>query len=91
VRAISRSRFVVESLIADFATIGEENGLRLTDILSDFIDLNEPDYDDSRVAATPADKEAAEAEDKDKDETPEPTGPTLEACRGVIKEKWLSA
>ena len=79
IRAISRSRFVVESLFTDFATIGEENGLRLTDILSDFIDLNEPDYDDSRVAPTPAD-----STDDDKDETPEPTGPTIEEAQDKI-------
>lgn len=81
VRAISRSRFVGESLFADFATIGEGNGLRLTDILSDFIDLNEPDYDDSRVAPTPAD---ATSSDDDEDETPEPTGPTLEEAQEKV-------
>lgn len=83
IRAISRSRLVVETLFADFATIGEENGLRLTDILSDFIDLNEPDYDDSRVAPTPAD---AKDDDEDEDETPEPTGPTLEEGQEKISE-----
>jgi RNA polymerase primary sigma factor len=51
VRAVSRSKMVVETLFSDFATVGEENGLRLTDILTDFIDLNEPEYDDSKVAA----------------------------------------
>ncbi|SMG66692.1 RNA polymerase sigma-70 subunit RpoD, partial [methanotrophic bacterial endosymbiont of Bathymodiolus sp.] len=83
IRAISRSRLVVETLFADFATIGEENGLRLTDILSDFIDLNEPDYDDSRVAPTRAD---AKDDDEDEDETPEPTGPTLEEGQEKISE-----
>ncbi|HIG65385.1 MAG TPA: RNA polymerase sigma factor RpoD [Methyloprofundus sp.] len=83
IRAISRSRLVVETLFADFATIGEENGLRLTDILSDFIDLNEPDYDDSRVAATPAD---AKDGDDDKDEVPEPTGATFEEAEEKITE-----
>lgn len=83
IRAISRSRLVVETLFADFATIGEENGLRLTDILSDFIDLNEPDYDDSRVAPTPAD---AKDDDEDEDETPEPTGPTLKEGQEKISE-----
>lgn len=86
IRAISRSRFVVESLFADFATIGEDNGLRLTDILSDFIDLNEPDYDDSRVAPTPAD---AKTDDKE-DETPEPTGATQEEAQEKIDEIKLA-
>jgi RNA polymerase primary sigma factor len=58
-------------------------GLRLTDILSDFIDLNEPDYDDSRVAPTPAD---AKDDDEDEDETPEPTGPTLKEGQEKISE-----
>ncbi len=75
IRAISRSRFVAESLFADFDTVGKENGLRLTDILSDFIDPNEPEYDDSRVAAVPGDKKD---EDEDEDEVIEPTGPTIE-------------
>ncbi|MBT3812386.1 MAG: RNA polymerase sigma factor RpoD [Gammaproteobacteria bacterium] len=83
IRAISRSRLVVETLFADFATIGEENGLRLTDILSDFIDLNEPDYDDSRVAATPADVKDG---DDDKDKAPEPTGATFEEAEEKITE-----
>ena len=83
VRAVSRSRLVIESLFVDFGTIGEENGLRLTDILSDFIDLNEPDYDDSRVAATPVD---ATDDDEDEDETPEPTGATLEEAQEKVSE-----
>ncbi|NOQ15337.1 MAG: RNA polymerase sigma factor RpoD [Methyloprofundus sp.] len=78
VRAVSRSRFVVETLLADFDTVGEENGLRLTDILSDFIDLNEPEYDDSKVAAVPSDK------DDDAEETVEPTGPTIEEAEDKI-------
>ncbi len=80
VRAVARSRFVVESLLADFETVGEEGGLRLTDILSDFIDPNEPDYDDSKVAAVPGDKD----DDDDEEETVEPTGPTLEEAQEKI-------
>ncbi len=79
VRAVSRSRFVVETLFSDFETVGKENGLRLTDILSDFIDPNEPDYDDSRVAAVPSDKD-----DDDADEVVEPTGPTIEEAQEKI-------
>ncbi|NOQ64950.1 MAG: RNA polymerase sigma factor RpoD [Methyloprofundus sp.] len=78
--AVSRSRFVVETLLSDFATVGEEGGLRLTDIINDFIDPNEPEYDDSRVAPTPADK-AADAEEE---EVVEPTGPTIEEGREKI-------
>ncbi|WP_428353081.1 RNA polymerase sigma factor RpoD [Methyloprofundus sp.] len=83
VRAVSRSKLVVDTIIVDFASIGNENGLRLTDILSDFIDLNEPEYDDSRVAATPADA-AATTDDDDKDEVVEPTGPTIEEAQDKV-------
>jgi len=82
VRAVARSRFVAETLLTDFDTIGEENGLRLTDILSDFIDPNEPEYDDSRVAAVPSDKDKDEEE-----ETPAaPTGPSMEEAEDKIAE-----
>ena len=79
VRAVSRSRFVVETLFADFDTVGEEDGLRLTDLLSDFIDLNAPEYDDSKVAAVPGDKD-----DDDEDEVIEPTGPTIEEAHEKV-------
>ncbi|RLA24063.1 MAG: RNA polymerase sigma factor RpoD [Gammaproteobacteria bacterium] len=82
VRAIARSGLVVESLFADFATVGEEGGLRLTDILSDFIDLNEPDYDDSKVAVVAG----SEADDDDDDEVVEPTGITYEEAEAKIEE-----
>ena len=80
VRAVARSRFVVETLFTDFETVGKEDGLRLTDILSDFIDPNEPEYDDSRVAAVPSDKN----DDEDEEETVEPTGPTIEEAEDKI-------
>jgi len=82
VRAVARSSIVLESLFADFATIGEENGLRLTDILSDFIDLNAPDYDDSKVAVVAG----SEADDDDEDEVVEPTGITYEEAEAKIEE-----
>ncbi|MDF1582952.1 MAG: RNA polymerase sigma factor RpoD [Methyloprofundus sp.] len=84
VRAIARSGVVLESLFADFETVGEENGLRLTDILSDFVDLNEPDYDDSKVAVV-----AGTEEDGDDDavsEVVEPTGVTFEEAQAKIEE-----
>jgi len=81
VRAIARSGLVVESLFADFATVGEEGGLRLTDILVDFIDLNEPDYDDSKVAVV-----AGSDDDDDDDEVVEPTGITYEEAEAKIEE-----
>jgi len=82
VKAVSRASAVSETFFADFATIGEENGLRLSDIMSDFIDLDEPDYDDSRVAATPAD--AANADKDDEEEEEEPKGITLEEAQEKV-------
>lgn len=81
VRAIARSGIVLESLFADFETVGKENGLRLTDILSDFIDLNEPDYDDSKVAVV-----AGSDDDDDDDEVVDPTGITFEEAQAKIEE-----
>lgn len=82
VRAIARSGIVLESLFADFETVGKENGLRLTDILSDFIDLNEPDYDDSKVAVVAG----SDDDDDDDDEVVEPTGITFEEAQAKIEE-----
>jgi len=80
-RALSRSGFVLESVFADFSTVGQENGLRLTDILSDFIDLNEPDYDDTRVAPV-----AGSEDSDDDDEVVEPTGITYEEADEKMAE-----
>ncbi len=83
VRAVARSGIVLESLFADFETVGKENGLRLTDILSDFIDLNEPDYDDSKVAVVAG---SDDDDDDDDDEVVEPTGITFEEAQAKIEE-----
>jgi len=83
VKAVSRASAVSETFFADFATIGEEGGLRLSDIMSDFIDLDEPDYDDSRVAATPADTANAEKDDEEEEEE-EPKGITLEEAQEKV-------
>ena len=81
VRAVSRAGAVSETFFAEFATIGEEGGLRLSDIMSDFIDLNAPEYDDSSVAATPAD--TANSDDDDEEEE-EPKGITLEEAQEKV-------
>ncbi len=79
VRAIARSKVVAETLFADFATVGEENGLRLSDIMTDFIDLNEPEYDDSKVAVVAG----ADADDDDA-EVVEPAGITIEEAKEKV-------
>jgi len=84
VKAVSRASAVSETFFADFATIGEEGGLRLSDIMSDFIDLDEPDYDDSRVAVTPADAANAKKDDDEEEEEEEPKGITLEEAQEKV-------
>ncbi len=80
IRAVARSRVVSELLFADFETVGEEGGLRLSDILIDFIDLNEPEYIDVKaVIATAEDK-------KNADEIEEPQGITLEEAKEKVAE-----
>jgi len=85
IRAVSRSSAVSETFFTDFSTIGEEGGLRLSDLMSDFIDLNEPEYDDSRVAITPADAAANASEsDEDEEEEEEKKGITLEEAQEKV-------
>jgi len=80
IRAVARSRAVSELLFADFETVGEEGGLRLTDVFIDFIDLNEPEYVDVKaVIATAEDK-------KNADEVEEPQGITLEEAKEKVAE-----
>jgi RNA polymerase primary sigma factor len=80
IRAVSRASAVSETFFADFSSIGEEGGLRLSDIMSDFIDLNAPEYDDSSVAATPADTANSDKEE----EKEEPKGITLEEAQEKV-------
>ncbi|MDC9728090.1 MAG: RNA polymerase sigma factor RpoD [Methyloprofundus sp.] len=80
IRAVSRASAVSETFFADFASIGEEGGLRLSDIMSDFIDLNAPEYDDSSVAATPADT----ADSDEEEEKEEPKGITVEEAQEKV-------
>jgi RNA polymerase primary sigma factor len=80
IRAVSRAGAVSETFFADFASIGQEGGLRLSDIMSDFIDLNAPEYDDSSVAATPADT----ANSDEEEEKEEPKGITVEEAQEKV-------
>ncbi len=84
---VARSRFVIEMIVADFKTIGTEDGLRLSDIMTDFIDLDAPDYDDSKVAAIPAQVAAAKGQivvEPEEEEEEEPKGITLEEAEEKI-------
>ena len=63
--AIARSRFVVESFIVSFdSVLDEESEIRLADLVTDLIDLNEPDFDPKAAIAAAA---AAAAEKKEGD------------------------
>ncbi len=67
VRAISRSCKVVDEFISDFDSISdEEGGIRLTDLVSGFVDLSEPETVFSSQAANDdsVDEEADEDEVK---------------------------
>jgi len=66
VKAISRSCVVVEDFIQSFASItGEEGSVRLADLISGFVDLNEPE-EFIAAAAVETDDEEAGAEDEAK-------------------------
>lgn len=64
VKAISRSCVVVEDFILSFNSIsGEEGAVRLTDLISGFLDLSEPEYFVNNIAAIDIPEEATAAED----------------------------
>ncbi len=45
IKALSRSENVINKFVDDFDAIGDEGGLRVSDMIAGFIDLNEPDYE----------------------------------------------
>ena len=59
-RALSRSPNVIEKFIYDFDSIGDDGGLRVTDIITGFIDLNEPDYEVGQALPEKDDEEEEE-------------------------------
>ncbi len=81
IRALSRSENVIDKFMDDFDTIGNDDGLRVSDIITGFIDLNEPDY------------EVGQAIPEDTDEDEEETGLDFEEFKGKVEQlkKSLSA
>jgi len=62
IQALARSKGVVESFITSFESIlDEESGVRLNDLLSDLIDLDEPEFDPKAPTAAAGDGEETEA------------------------------
>ncbi len=61
IRGMARSTNVVDRFISDFERIGEDEGsLRISDLITDFIDLNQPEYEIGQVEET-----QAEGDDED--------------------------
>jgi RNA polymerase primary sigma factor len=87
VKAIARSCVAVEDFVQSFdAVSGEEGGIRLTDLISGFVDLS--DADDLIVAALPANEltdEVASAEDEVKGLNYEEVEEKVEALRKQLK------
>ena len=84
VKAIARSCVVVEDFLEAFDSIStEEGGIRLTDLISGFVDLTEPE----NLAATQAPDivEEAGAEDDLKGLSPEEVKEKVEALRKQLK------
>jgi RNA polymerase primary sigma factor len=55
IQALARSKCVVETFIASFESIlDEDSGVRMSDMLSDLVDLNEPEFDPKTAGAAAA-------------------------------------
>ena len=79
--SISRSSLVVSEFLRAFDSISDEVGVRLTDLISGFVDLNEPEY----FVKAPVVNDAKEEDDEE-----EPAGLDFEEAREkveVLREK----
>ena len=88
VKAISRASVVVEDFLEAFDSIsGEEGGIKLTDLISGFVDLTEPDNLNTQVAELTEDAESSVAspEDELKGLTPEEVADKVDALRKQLK------
>jgi RNA polymerase primary sigma factor len=87
VKAIARSCVVVEDFIEAFDSIsGEEGDIRLTDLISGFVDLTEPEnLANVQPADLPEEAEAAGAEDELKGLSPEEVKEKVDALRKQLK------
>ena len=88
VKAISRATVVVEDFLEAFDSIsGEEGGTKLTDLISGFVDLTEPDNLNGQAAELAEDTDApvASPEDELKGLTPEEVAEKVDALRKQLK------
>ncbi len=87
VKAIARSCIVVEDFLQSFDNIsGEEGGIRLTDLISGFVDLSEPeDFVTTLPVGDDVEETAAAAEDEPKGLNYDEVKEKVEALRKQLK------
>jgi RNA polymerase primary sigma factor len=86
VKAISRSCMVVEDFLQSYDSIsGEEGGIRLTDLITGFVDLSEPE-DLAAVAANETVEEAGAADEELKGLNYEEVSEKVEGLKKQLKK-----
>ena len=89
IQALARSKGVVESFIASFESIlDEDSGVRMRDLLSDLVDLNEPEFDPKTAGAAVA--AASEDEEEVKGVTYEEVKEKVEDLKKALKTATAS-
>jgi len=89
IQALARSKGVVESFIASFESIlDEDSGVRMSDLLSDLVDLNEPEFDPKTAGAAAA--AASEDEEEVKGVTYEEVKEKVEDLKKALKTATAS-
>ncbi len=79
VKALARSKGVVETFIFSFESVlVEDSGVRMNDLLTDLVDLNEPEFDPKTAGAA--------AVSSDDDEKEEVKGITYEEVKVKVEE-----
>ncbi len=84
IQALARSKGVVESFISSFESIlDEESGVRMSDLLTDLVDLNEPEFDPKIAGAAAA--SATDDEEEVKGVTYEEVKEKVEELKKALK------
>ena len=86
IQSLARSKRVVESFLVSFdAILDEESDIRLTDLMSALVDLNEPEFDPKASAAAAA-AAAAAATTTEEEEDQKPKGLEYEEAKAKVQE-----
>ncbi len=86
IQALARSKGVVESFISSFESIlDEESGVRMSDLLTDLVDLNEPEFDPKVAGAAAAAASATDDEEEVKGVTYEEVKEKVEELKKALK------